>query len=174
MKARFLILPLIVAGAIIAQDAAQTQTQTQTRPRTRPDPGAQLERMLTRFLQLDAAQQSQVHTILEEAKVANQGLPEKIRTLRKSLIDAVKANDTGQIDSLTQQIAAAEQQLSANRAKSAAKIYAILTESQKTVVGEGLGMLMGGFAGPMGPMGFGRGRGPGGRGPGGPPPAPQQ
>jgi Spy/CpxP family protein refolding chaperone len=162
MRMRFLALPLVIAGAMFGQGSTSTTTP--------PDPTARMEQMLTRVLQLDAGQQSQVHTILSDLKLANQGLGGQLSTLRKSLLDAVKANDPNQIDALTQQIAGLDQQLSANRAKAAGKIYAILTDSQRGVVGQGLGMLMG-SGGPGGPGGFG-GRGAGGRG--GPPPAPTQ
>ena len=175
MKKRYLALPLMIAGAIFAQDSTPTQTNRQ-----RPDPTERMEKMLTRMLQLDAAQQGQVHTILEEAKVVNQGAGTQMRDLHKNLVDAVKANDPAQIDAITQEIAAQQQQHAANRAKTAAKIYAILTESQRGVLGPGLGMLMGGF-GPVGHGAFGPGvrgfagrRGPGPGGPGGPPPAAAQ
>ena len=90
--------------------------------------------------------------------------------LRKGLVDAVKANDTAQIDTLTTQTANLGQQLSAARAKTAAKVYAILTDAQKADLGPRIGMLMGGFGGGFGRGGFGP-MGRAGRGQGGPPPA---
>ena len=124
------------------------------------DPGQHLENMLTKFLTLDAAQQNQVHTILADAKVQSQAFGDQVKTLRGSLVDAIKANNSAQIDSLTQQISQLQQQADAIRAKAAAKIYAVLTADQKTKLGDGLGMLMGGG-------GFGGMRR------GGPPPAKQ-
>lgn len=151
-------------GAQAGQQGAQAGQQG---AEERPDRGARLEKIITRMLQLDATQQNQLHTFLEESRVASQPLREQMPDLHKSLMDAIKANDTAQIDSLTTQIANLEQQLSAIRAKTAAKIYAMLTDEQKAEVGPGLGMLLNGGFGPMGRGG----RGPGGRGPGGPPPS---
>ena len=189
MKSRFIavsMMTLTLAAATYAQppqgfrrpgaQAGQQGAQAgQQGAEERPDRGARPEKFITRMLQLDATQQNQLHTYLEESRVASQPLREQLPDLRKSLMEAIKANDTAQIDSLTTQIANLEQQLSAIRAKTAAKTYAMLTEEQKAEVGPGLGMLLnGGF----GPMGRGdRGPGPGGRGPNGPPPsapAPQQ
>lgn len=103
-----------------------------------------MENMLTRFLNLDATQQNQVHTILADAKVQSQGSGDQMKTLHASLVDAIKANNTAQIDALTLQISQAQQPLAAIHAKTAAKIYAVLSSDQKTKLGDGLGMLMGG------------------------------
>ena len=161
MKSRLttlLLMTFVLAFAVRAQPPGGGPQKGQ-----RPDPGARMETFITRMLQLDATQQNQLHTYLEESRVASQSLRDQVPDLRKSLMAAIKANDSAQIDSLTTQIANLEQQLSAIRAKAAAKIYAILTEAQKAELGPGLGMLLNGGFGPMG-------RGP--RGPGGPPRAP--
>ena len=154
------LLPMtfVLAFAVQAQPPGRGQQKGE-----RPDPGARMETFITRMLQLDATQQNQLHTYLEESRVASQSLRDQVPDLRKSLMAAIKANDSAQIDSLTTQIGNLDQQLSAIRAKAAAKIYAILTEAQKAELGPGLGMLLNGGFGPMG-------RGP--RGPGGPPRAP--
>ena len=176
MKARFLILSAATVAlfSFAATLGAQPPRGFRQRPdkaatATAPTPGdrqARLEQMLTRFLQLNTTQQNQVHTFLEEGKVASQGVADGLPDLRKSLLAAIKANHPAEIDALTQQISTMEQQVSANRAKTAAKIYAILTDPQRTALGNGLGMLLGG--GPGGPGGAaGRRRGP-------PPPAPAQ
>lgn len=112
------------------------------------DPSQRVENMLTRFLTLDVTQQNQVHTILAEAKVQSQGSGEQLKTLRTSLLDAIKTNNTPQIESLHQQISQLRQPVDAIRSKAAAKIYAILSADQKTKLGDGLGMLMGGGFGP--------------------------
>jgi Spy/CpxP family protein refolding chaperone len=165
MKIRLLAIPLALAGVVFGQSSTTT-----TAPPQPPDPTVRMQQMLTRMLQLDSGQQSQVGQILADLKIANQGLGDQLSTARKSLIAAIKTNDTGQIHQLTVNISGVEQQLSENRSKAASSIYAILTDSQRNVVGAGLGMLMGGGGpmGPGGPGGFG-GRGPGGRN--GPPPA---
>jgi Spy/CpxP family protein refolding chaperone len=139
MKLRLAFVPLIMAVALSAQPPAGG--------RHGGPPGdfsQRLESMLTRFLSLNATQQNQVHTILADAQVQSKGSAEQLRTLRSSLKDAIKTNNTAQIDALTQQISQVEQPLDATRSKAAAQIYAILTPDQQNKLGDGLGMLMGG------------------------------
>jgi Spy/CpxP family protein refolding chaperone len=104
--------------------------------------------MLTKFLALNATQQNQVHTILADAQVQSQGSAAQLKTLRASLRDAIKSNNTAQIDALTLQISQMQQPLEATRSKAAAQIYSLLTPDQQTKLGDGLGMLMGGGFGP--------------------------
>jgi len=139
-------LRLVLVSAIAVMMTAALSAQP---PAGRRDPGQRLENILTRSLNLNSTQQNQVHTILADAQVQSQGSAAQLRTLRSSLIDAIKTNNTALIDSLTLQISQLEQPLEAIRSKAAAQIYAILTADQQTKVGNGLGLLMGG--------GFGRG-----------------
>jgi Spy/CpxP family protein refolding chaperone len=147
MKIRFLLIPLAIAGALFAQNAQ------------RPDPVQRRVQMLTRFLSLTADQQSQVTTILTNEQTSLQVNAPTLQTNRQALLDAIKANDAGQIDVLTSQNASLEAQQNAIRAKAAASIYALLTSDQQSKLGKGLGMLFGGGFG-MGRMGPPRGRGP--------------
>ncbi len=80
-----------------------------------------------------------------------------MQALNTQLRAAIKSGASDQIDKITGSISALRQQEDASRAKAAAKIYATLTDDQKTQIGDHVEMLMGGG-------------GPGGRGPGGPPP----
>jgi Spy/CpxP family protein refolding chaperone len=149
MKLRLVFAPavitLMMAAALLAQPPAGGRRGRGGAP---VDPSQRIENMLTRFLTLDATQQNQVHTILADAKVQSQGSADQLKTLRTSLIDAIKTNNTAQIDSLTQQISLLQQQQEAIRSKAAANIYASLSADQKTKLGNGLGMLMGGGFGP--------------------------
>lgn len=140
MKLRLVLIPavtLIMTAALSAQP-----------PAGRGDPSQRLENMLTRSLSLNATQQNQVHTILADAQVQSQGSAAQLKTLRSSLIDAIKTNNTALIDSLTLQISQQQQPLEAIRSKAAAQIYAILTADQQAKLGNGIGMLMGGGFGP--------------------------
>ena len=140
MKLRLVFIPAVVLMMTAALSAQP--------PAGRGDPSQRMENMLTRSLGLDATQQNQVHTILADAQVQSQGLGTQLKTLRTSLIDAIKTNNTAQIDSLHQQISPLQQQLDVIRSKAAAQIYASLTTDQKTKLGNGIGMLMGGGFGP--------------------------
>lgn len=119
--------------------------------------GPDTEARLTKTLNLNATQQNAVHTALQEHRVATSGLNDQMRTLNTQLHAAIKTGAADQIDKLTASIANIHQQTLASQSKAAAKIYATLTDDQKTQVGDHIEMLMGG-----GPFG--------GRGPGGPPP----
>jgi Spy/CpxP family protein refolding chaperone len=140
MKLR-LVLPaaiaLMMGAALLAQPPAGAH-----------DPSQRIENMLTRTLSLNATQQGQVHTILANAQVQSQAIHDQLKPLRTSLIAAIKANDSAQIESLNQQISPLQQQLDVIHSKAAAQIYAALSTDQQTKVGNALGMLMGGGFGP--------------------------
>lgn len=147
MKINFLLLTIAATGLVFAQG-----------PRGFGGPGGpDTEARLTKTLSLNAAQQNTVHTALQEHRVATSGLFDQMHTLNTQLHAAIKSGATDQIDKITTSISALRQQESASQAKAAAKIYASLTDDQKTQVGDHVEMLM---------MG-----GPGGRGPGGGAPA---
>jgi Spy/CpxP family protein refolding chaperone len=95
--------------------------------------GPNAERRLTRLLNLDAAQQNQVHTALEERQVMLKGLPEKAREFRTQLTEAIRAGDEGKIDQVTRDLAQLNQQQMAIVAKTTAKIYSVLNAEQKAL-----------------------------------------
>ena len=143
MKLRLFCVPLIMAAALVAQPPAGGRHGGAP-----ADFSQHLENMLTKFLALNATQQNQVHTILADAQVQSKGSADQMKTLRANLRDAIKSNNTAQIDALTLQISQLQQPLDASRSKAAAQIYAVLTPDQQTKLGDGLGMLMGGGFGP--------------------------
>jgi Spy/CpxP family protein refolding chaperone len=152
------ILLLFAVGASFL--AAQQTTTAPTRPDwgRRGGPPLSFEQRLTQKLGLTAEQQNTVHTIIAEREVILRGNRQQTETLNKSLTAAIKAGNTTEIDSLSQQMATLHQAQIAQHSKSVAKMYAALTPAQQAKVGTNLEMLRGGF-GP-GPR----------RGPGGPPP----
>ena len=141
MKLRLVFAPpvitLMMGAALLAQPPAGMR-----------DPGQRIENMLTRTLSLNAAQQGQVHTILADAQLQSQAIRDQLKPLRTSLLAAIKANDSAQIESLHQQISPLQQQLDVIHSKAAAQIYAALSPDQQTKVGNAIGMLMGGGFGP--------------------------
>ena len=141
LKLRLVLVPAAVALAIGGTLLAQP-------PAGMHDPGQRLENMLTRSLNLNATQQGQVHTILADAQVQSQVLRDQLKPLRTSLLAAIKANNTAQIESLHQQISPLQQQLDIIHSKAAAQIYADLMPDQQTKIGNAIGMLMGGGFGP--------------------------
>jgi len=165
------ILLLFAVGASFL--AAQQPTAPPARPEWGRHGGAPLsfEQRLTQKLGLTAEQQNSIHTIIAEREVILRGNREQTQTLNKSLTAAIKTGNTGEIDSLSQQMATLHQAQIAQHSKSVAKMYAALTPAQQAKVGTNLEMLRG--PGEFGPR-PGQGRGPGGPRPGGPaPPAAQ-
>jgi len=138
-------IKLMLGAALLAQPPAGMR-----------DRGQRFENMLTRSLSLNATQQGQVHTILADAQVQSSAIRDQLKPLRTSLLAAIKANDSAQIESLHQQISPLQQQLDVIHSKAAAQIYAALSPDQQTKVGNAIGMLMGGGFGP----GMRRGGGP--------------
>jgi len=169
-------LSLLTASFVLAQSPttpAPAPHQHHRPPVGNPDD--MFEKHLTTRLGLNATQQNGVHTTLAEARVQQNGLGAQMRTLHGQMVTAIKAGNTDQIDSLSQQISELHKQQTAIHGKSMAKIYGSLTADQKTKVGANLEMLMGHMG--FGPGGPGNGPGPGfHRGPQGAAPAapPQQ
>ena len=141
MKLRLVFVPaaitLMMGAALLAQPPAGMR-----------DPSQRLENMLTRTLSLNATQQGQVHTILADAQLSSQAIRDQLKPLRTSLVAAIKANNSAQIESLHQQISPLQQQLDVIHSKASAQIYAALSPDQQTKVGNAIGMLMGGGFGP--------------------------
>src|SRR5579863_6170170 len=135
MKINFLLLTIAATGLVFAQG-----------PRGFGGPGGpggpDTEARLTKTLSLNATQQNTVHTALQEHRVATAGLSDQMHTLNTQLHAAIKSGATDQIDKITTSIASLRQQESASQAKAAAKIYATLTDDQKTQVGDHVEMLM--------------------------------
>lgn len=102
------------------------------------------EQRLTQNLGLSATQQNTVHTAMLESHVLGQGMQQKMQLAHQALATAVKAGNEDQIEKASSDIATLHQQQTSIHAKTMAKIYASLTDDQKTKVGANLEMLMGG------------------------------
>jgi hypothetical protein len=153
MKARLFVLPILISATLFAQGPhggfGRNSTGT---PPTPAEIVAREVQMLTRFLTLDAGQQATATTALTNAQAQLALNAATLKTDRGQLVDAIKGNQLGTIDTLTSTIANLQGQDEAIRAKAAAAIYATLTADQKTKLGNGLGPLLGGGPG----RGFGR------------------
>jgi len=145
MKARLFVLPILIAATLFAQGPHGGFGRNSTG--TPPTPAEFIARevqVLTRFLTLDAGQQATATTALTNAQAQLALNAATLKTDRGLLIDAIKGNQLGTIDTLTSTIANLQGQNDAIRAKAAAAIYAALTDDQKTKLGNGLGPLLGG------------------------------
>lgn len=155
MKSYLLALSLLGASLASAQQASTTVQAPQQRMRAR-GPGnfeQNFEQRLATRLGLNATQQNAVHTAMMESQTQLQGMNQQRRTLHATMVTAIKAGNTDQIDQISQQMSLLNQQETAIRAKTTAKIYATLSADQKTKVGDRVEMLGG--------PGFGPGMGPG-------------
>jgi Spy/CpxP family protein refolding chaperone len=145
MKLRLVLMPAAITLGLTLMTGVALLAQP---PAGRRDPIQRIENMLTRSLGLDATQQGKVHTILADAQLSSQAIRDQLKPLRASLLAAIKANDSAQIEALHQQISPLQQQLDVIRSKASAQIYAALSPDQQTKVGNAIGMLMGGGFGP--------------------------
>jgi Spy/CpxP family protein refolding chaperone len=132
MKIRSFLISFLAAGILSAQPAARHQGA----------PGRQLQR-LTQNLNLTADQQAQARTILQNSFQQNRPLATQRRDARQAMTAAVKSGNEQQIDQAAQQSAQLRTQMAAARAKTAAKLYAILTPDQKAKVGENVNSMLG-------------------------------
>lgn len=148
MKIRFLILPMLIAATLFAQGPRRGFGRNYTgTPPTAAEIAAREVQFLTRFLALDAGQQSAATTALTSAQTQLAINAATIKADRSQLVDAIKGNQLGTIDTLTSTIANLQGLQDAIRAKTAAAIYATLTSDQRTKLGNGLGPLLGSGSG---------------------------
>jgi len=141
MKMKLLLLTIAATGLVFAQGRGGFGGPG----------GPDTETHLTKTLNLNATQQGIAHTALQEHRVATSGLNEQMHTLTTQLHAAIKTGATDQIAKITTSMSAIHQQILASQATAASKIYASLTDDQKTQVGDHMEMLMGGP--PRGPGG---------------------
>jgi Spy/CpxP family protein refolding chaperone len=153
MQVRHITLPLILTAVVWAQPPQGPG------PQGRGHGPEDFESRLTRHLGLNATQANTLHTALEEERTQTKGMMQQMHTLHTSLAEAVKAGNSEQIDSVTQQISSLEQQHRSIHAKQMSKVYSTLTADQKTKAGTHLEMLLGPGMGPE-RHGPGPGRGP--------------
>ena len=131
------------------------------------DPQQMLQRRIDHLatrLGLTDAQKASATKIFTDAMTSSESLRTSMETARQGLQDAIKANNTSAIESLSAQSGNLQGQLMAIHAKAEAAFYALLTAEQKTKYnqrpergpgGPG-GMAPGGMGGPLGPHFGGR------------------
>ncbi len=165
MKRRFLVqiamslfLSAVLASGQAQQGRGRRFGEAGPNPGSPPDPQQMLQNRIDRLaslLNLTDAQKSQAATIFGNAAQAAQPLRQQMRDTRKTLQDAVRANNTAQIDQLSNTLGTLTGQLTAIENKAEANFIAILTPDQQDKLPNG-----GFFGGPGPGPGFGRGQGP--------------
>jgi Spy/CpxP family protein refolding chaperone len=135
MKPLTVLIPLALAGALMAQTSAPPASNPSTpAPNARhfaKARGDEAVNRLTRRLSLTPDQQSQVKSIFAAARAQAKPLRAMMREERVSLHTAVKNDSEQQIDQITHQNADLLAKMQAVHAKAMAKVYAILTPEQK-------------------------------------------
>jgi Spy/CpxP family protein refolding chaperone len=156
-------ISLTLIGAALAGALVYAQTTGTTSPtRTPPTPATMAQMRVNRLaaeLSLTDAQKTSALSIYTTAYTNAQTVQTNLRTAQTSLRDAIKTNNTAQIDTLATAIGTATGQLAAINAKADAAFYAILTTDQKAIYDAhpAGGRGPGGMGGPGGP-GMMRGR----------------
>jgi Spy/CpxP family protein refolding chaperone len=126
-----------------------------------PDPAKRVEmrvNRLTNVLSLTETQKAQATKIFTEAQTAVESARTGLQTTHQSMTEAVKANNTANIEALANSIGTYTAQITAAERKADAALYALLTAEQKTKF-EQIMQRRPGRMGPggMGPGGMGRG-----------------
>jgi Spy/CpxP family protein refolding chaperone len=168
MKKRSLVLVavslLLFAGLVPAQEqqGRGRRSGQGNPPGGAPDPQQMIQQRIDRLaseLSLTEAQKTQAATIFANAAKAAQPLNQQVRETRQSLQEAIKANNTAQIDQLSTTFGTQMGQVTAINSKAEAQFISILTPEQQAKLPSGpLGLFGGGFGGFGG--GFGERRGP--------------
>ena len=133
---KYIILGALCAGLALAQNTPPSAASMAQR---------QVQR-LTQQLSLTSSQQTQATTIFTTEYTANQAVMASLQQARTSLAAAIKANNSGDIGTISSQIGTLEGQMTANQATASAQLYAILTADQQAKYHVGGGGF-GGFAG---------------------------
>lgn len=142
-------MTLIAAAALACGQTSGSGSTTTVTPATR----AQMQvNRLASLLNLTEAQKTSALSIFTTEYTNVQTPQTNLQTAQTSLRDAIKANNSAQIDSLAATIGQATTQITSIHAKADATFYALLTTDQKAIYDA---------------RGGGRGRGPGGMGSGG-------
>jgi len=156
---------LLFAGLVAAQQQqgrGRRSGQGNATPGGAPDPQQMIQQRIDRLtseLSLTDAQKTQAATIFGNAAKAAQPLNQQVRETRQSLQEAIKANNTAQIDQLSTTFGTQMGQVTAINSKAEAQFISILTPEQVAKLPSGpLGLFGGGFGGFGG--GFGERRGP--------------
>ncbi len=118
----------MVAGLLLAQDPGTGASQ---QPANQYPRFARHLNMIATALDLTAAQKEQAHNILADARQSAQPIRQQWQQSHQSMVAAVKAGDSVQIDQIAANMGVLQGQLTAIGAKAFAQIYALLTPQQK-------------------------------------------
>jgi Spy/CpxP family protein refolding chaperone len=140
MKRTFLNLAgaaALVAGMAFGQNPPASSQQQPYRQRGQAGGTMQRETMVDRLsteLNLTPTQKQQAEQIFGASRQAAQPVHDQLRQQRQALASAVKANNTSDIDRISNSMGPLMAQATANRAKAFAQFYQILTPEQKTAM----------------------------------------
>jgi Spy/CpxP family protein refolding chaperone len=120
----FAAVAALAAGIVFAQAPAAT-TQA-------PAPRAAARQRIIQALNLTDAQKTQAKTIFQQTRQQTQPVRDQLKQNRQALAAAVKANDTNQIQQLSQAQGSLLAQMVGARAQARAQLYSMLTPDQRT------------------------------------------
>ncbi len=154
IKKRFLV-PAVLSLLVLAVFSSAQEPPARgrlfgpagPRPGNPPDPQQMLQQHLDRLashLNLTDTQKSQAAAIFGDAVKAAQPVHQRLRETRKSLQDAVRANNVEQIDQLSNMLGTLVAQGTSIVSKAEAQFIATLTPDQKAKLPDGPFGLLGG------------------------------
>jgi Spy/CpxP family protein refolding chaperone len=128
---RLATVAAMAAGMTFAQVPAQTpQEQPPAAHRTERGRKAEHQRMM-QSLNLTSAQKQEAKTLFQEARASSKPVREQLRQNRQALADAIKADDTARIHTLSARQANLFAQMTEIRADAMAKFYTKLSPGQR-------------------------------------------
>jgi len=148
MKIKQLLVLALVCAAVISALA-----QTTPKPPSAAEIATRHVKTLTTLLSLTPAQKQQATTIYTNAAKSEQTVIETQKEIRDNLRSAIKNNDTGGIDQVSNSIAQSTAELTSVRAKADAAFFQILSAEQQAKLSELESEHMGPLDGPGGPGG---------------------
>jgi Spy/CpxP family protein refolding chaperone len=128
VKSIAIILALVASSALAQQMAPPSG-----------DPAMHMQHhfaMLTKHLELTAAQQQQATTLFNNVMATQTTIHNNMKTAHDSLAAAIKSNDTGAIEQAANTIGNLTAQMTSNHAKAMAAFLQILTPEQQAKMTE--------------------------------------
>jgi len=131
MKTTKTLTTFAAAAALAAGLAfAQTQTPAPAAPQ-HPHARAAVRQRMIQALNLTDAQKQQAKTIFQQTRATTKPIREQLKQNREALAAAIKANNTDQIQQLSQAQGSLLSQMVAARAQGRAQFYNMLTPDQR-------------------------------------------
>jgi Spy/CpxP family protein refolding chaperone len=126
---RFVVIPALAGGMLLAA-TPEVSTQPNT-PAPQHQRWQRRSAWIANYLNMTDAQKAQAKAEFQAARASMQPVRQQLSQLRQQMMQAVKANDTAQIQQLSAQEGSLRGQLLAAHSEVLAKVYSNLTPAQR-------------------------------------------